>query len=324
MESEILKKALTFHGISEKDIIKPLSGGTYNAVYEFRKNKKHFVIRIGATEFDIETTNGMIEWLQYLGSNKAAVPKLVRSLQGNYVEYIKKGDRLYSVDVTEKVEGTIARTLVRENMDMSWAKTFGQAVGKMHRLGITGTPENVLKVRPHWNQIGNDFNPPANLSEDEVLIRNRRAEILNKIQDLPQPPDAYGLVHGDLHLGNFIVQAQSPSITMLDFDDVSFGWFVMDLVSPITDIVVCHKGTNKDGIINTYLTEAIAGYQLENEISAHNQSRIPLFLSLLEIGFYVRFHKMKALQQENGWVRTFMKGRKERITEGVPFVNINI
>ena len=98
----------------------------------------------------------------------------------------------------------------------------------------------------------------------------------------------------------------------------------MDLVTPITDIVVCHKGTNKDEIINTYLTEAIAGYQLENEISSHNQSTIPLFLSLLEIGFYSRFHKMKTLQQENGWVRTFMKGRKKRIVEGVPFVNINI
>ena len=149
MESDILKKAFAFHGISEKHIIKPLSGGTYNAVYEFRKNKQHFVMRIGAIEFDIETTDGMIEWLQYLDSNKAAVPKLVKSLQGNFVEYIEKNDYLYSVDVTEKVEGTIARTLVSENMDMTWAKTFGQAVGKIHRLGITGTPANVLKVRPH-------------------------------------------------------------------------------------------------------------------------------------------------------------------------------
>ena len=324
MESDILKKAFAFHGISEKHIIKPLSGGTYNAVYEFRKNKQHFVMRIGAIEFDIETTDGMIEWLQYLDSNKAAVPKLVKSLQGNFVEYIEKNDYLYSVDVTEKVEGTIARTLVSENMDMTWAKTFGQAVGKIHRLGITGTPENVLKVRPHWHQVGTDFIPPTKLSGDEMLIRSRRTEILNRIQDLPKTPDSYGLVHVDLHLGNFIVHAQSLSITILDFDDFSFGWFVMDLVTPITDIVVCHKGTNKDEIINTYLTEAIAGYQLENEISFHNQSTIPLFLSLLEIGFYSRFHKMKTLQQENGWVRTFMKGRKKRIVEGVPFVNINI
>ena len=86
MESDILKKAFAFHGISEKHIIKPLSGGTYNAVYEFRKNKQHFVMRIGAIEFDSETTDGMIEWLQYLDSNRAAVPKLVKWVGENLYE----------------------------------------------------------------------------------------------------------------------------------------------------------------------------------------------------------------------------------------------
>ncbi|MFC1743665.1 phosphotransferase enzyme family protein [Candidatus Riflebacteria bacterium] len=322
MDSDILKKALAFHRISEEHLIQPLSGGTYNAVYEFRKQKKHFVIRIGKIECDIDTTDGMIEWMQYLDFKNAAVPRLVKSRHGNPVEYIPTPDGVYSVDVTEKIEGTLARVLVRENMDISWAKTFGQAVGKMHRLGSTNPPENMLKVRPHWNQIHNDFNSPRKLTEDEALLCRKHADILTRIHYLPKTPDTYGLVHVDLHLDNIMVSTQVASITMLDFDDVCYGWFVMDLVSPITDIVVCHPGTNKDDIINTYLTEAIAGYQLEHEISSHARGTIPLFLSLLEIEFYARFHTMKTLQHKNWWVNTFMDGRKQRIIEGIPFVNI--
>jgi len=323
MEEKVFKKALDFYGITDQHLIGKLSGGMYNAVYEFEQDGERFVIRIGELEFDIETTNGMIEWLQFLQTNGAAVPKLVKSIQNNPVEYIQSGDRIYSVDVTYKILGENARAQVIENQDLSWARSFGQAVGKIHQLAARA-PESVLRVRPHWNQIGNDFNPPAQLSTEEIGIRRRRTEILNQIRELPKTPDVYGLVHIDLHLGNILVHNASSAITLLDFDDVSFGWFMMDLVTPITDIVVCHSGQNKDEIINTYLAEALKGYQLEAQLNLEQQAHIPLLLDLLEIGLYTRFHKLKALQQENGWVKTFMSDRKDRIEAGILFVETQL
>ncbi|KAA3659654.1 MAG: hypothetical protein DWQ04_21695 [Chloroflexi bacterium] len=324
MEAHVFEKALALYGITEQHLMGRLSGGTYNAVFEFEKEDERFVIRVGGLEFDKETANGMIAWLQHLRKNRASVPKLVKSLQNNPVEYIQTADRTYSVDVSAKISGENARSLVLQNQDMSWANTFGQAVGKIHHLALTNPPEQVLQVRPHWEQIGNDFIPPVRLSPEEINIHRKRTSILNQIKELPKTPDVYGLIHLDLHLGNILLHADSAAITILDFDDVAFGWFVMDLVAPITDIVVCHSGQDKDKIINTYLAEAIAGYQLECELSVASQAQIPLFLSLLEIGLYTRFHKMKGLQQENGWVKTFMTDRKERIEAGIPLVNIDI
>jgi Ser/Thr protein kinase RdoA (MazF antagonist) len=324
METKILKKALDVYGVTEQDLIGQLSGGTYNAVYEFEQDGNRFVIRIGELEFDVETTNGMIEWLRYLRLHRAAVPELVNSIHNHPVEYLPVEDRTYSVDVSHKIPGENARATVLQYQNLSWAKTFGQAVGRIHQLATTNPPESVLQVRPRWDQIGNDFIPPMKLSVEETIIAERRAAILNQIYELPTTPDVYGLIHLDLHLGNILVHADAPAITILDFDDVALGWFVMDLVAPITDIVVSHPGQQKDEIINTYLAEAIAGYQLEREFSLANQAHIPLFLSLLEIGFYTRFHKNEVLQQENGWVKTFMTDRKERIEAGIPFVNIDI
>lgn len=324
MEAQIFEKAFDLFGITEQQLIDKLSGGTYNAVYEFEKGNERFVIRIGEVEFDQEITNAVIAWMQYLGENQAAVPKLVKSVKNNHIEYIQMADRIYSVDVTVKISGVNVRDHVRQTQDMSWAETFGKAVGKIHQLGITNPPEQVLQLRPQWDQIGNDFIPPVKLSPTEIEIHRKRTAILDQIQELPKTPESYGLVHLDLHLGNIMLQADSSVITILDFDDVAFGWFVMDLVAPITDIAVCHSGQNKDELINKYLEEAIKGYQLERELSIANQAQIPLFLNLLEIGFYTRFHKNKVLQQENGWVKTFMTDRKQRIESGIPFVNIDI
>lgn len=324
MEIQVFEKALALYGIKKNQIMGQLSEGTYNAVYEFALRDERFVIRIGELEFDEETTNGMIEWLKYLHENRAAVPKLVKSIHNNPVEYIKTKDRTFSVDVSAKISGEIARWRVLKNQDMSWAAKFGQSVGRIHQLAVTNPPEKVLQVRPHWDQIGNDFNPPVKLDTEEVEIQRKRTVILEKIQALPKTPDSYGLVHLDLHLGNILLHAETPALTLLDFDDLALGWFVMDIVSPITDIVVCHVGPNKDEIINTYLAEALAGYRLERELSGVDQAQIPLFLSLLEIGLYTRFHKMKFWQQENGWVKTFMTDRKARIEAGIPFVNIDI
>jgi Ser/Thr protein kinase RdoA (MazF antagonist) len=324
MKGKVFKKALDLYGIAEQHLIGQLAGGTYNTVYEFEQDGEQFVIRIGEIELDIETTNGMIEWMQFLQTNGAAVPKLVKSIQNNPVEYIQTGDRIYSVDVTHKISGENARTQVIENQDLSWARVFGQAVGKIHQLTVASAPESVLRVRPHWNQIGTDFIPPAQLSAEEIGIKRRRTEILNQIKDFPKTPDVYGLVHVDLHLGNIMVHNGSSAITILDFDDVSFGWFMMDLVAPITDIWVCHSGQNKVEIVNRYLAEALTGYQLETQLSVDQQAQIPLLLDLLEMGLYTRFHKMKTLQQENGWVKTFMTDRKERIEARIPFVNIQL
>lgn len=245
LETKIFAPALSLYGITAQNIVGQLSGGTYNAVYEFEKEAERLVMRIGELEFDVETTNGMIAWLQYLRAHQAAVPQLVKSRQNNLVEYLQTAERTYAVDVSVKIAGENARQRVRETQDLRWAEMFGQAVGKLHQLATANPPQQVLQVRPRWDQIGNDFIPPVQLSPDERVIQRKRTALLDQIQELPQTPEVYGLIHLDLHLGNILLQAAAPALTLLDFDDVAFGWFMMDLVTPITDIVICHSGQKK-------------------------------------------------------------------------------
>jgi Ser/Thr protein kinase RdoA (MazF antagonist) len=47
-------------------------------------------------------------------------------------------------------------------------------------------------------------------------------------------PDRFGLIHGDMRLGNLLLDGDR--LTLLDFDDCGFGWFVYDLAASLSFI----------------------------------------------------------------------------------------
>jgi Ser/Thr protein kinase RdoA (MazF antagonist) len=47
------------------------------------------------------------------------------------------------------------------------------------------------------------------------------------LRSLPTPVDGYGLLHTDLHHGNFFVD--EGRITAFDFDDIGYNWFASDI-----------------------------------------------------------------------------------------------
>ena len=55
---------------------------------------------------------------------------------------------------------------------------------------------------------------------------------------LRQESDAYGLVHADLHMGNFFVD-HSGQMTVFDFDDCCFHWFGYDCAVSVVSSMPC-------------------------------------------------------------------------------------
>ena len=44
--------------------------------------------------------------------------------------------------------------------------------------------------------------------------------------------DRFGLIHADMRLGNLLVDGER--VTLLDFDDCGFGWFLYDLAASLS------------------------------------------------------------------------------------------
>lgn len=101
---------------------------------------------------------------------------------------------------------------------------LGKLAARLHLLGHALPGEQMLN-RPDWD---------THAEQASELFRGELAWLLPKFRAcrealslLPKSPEHYGLIHGDIHRGNFLIQEQHPQI--YDFDDCFQGWYAQDL-----------------------------------------------------------------------------------------------
>jgi len=91
------------------------------------------------------------------------------------------------------------------------------------------------KKFPSWDEIGNGWQTG-----------------FRKIT-IPDDDDNFGLVHGDLHTGNFMMDQQpdkSWTMTTIDFDNTQKSWYMVDLGT-----VVFHANLQLMAYVGSFLTQ---------------------------------------------------------------------
>lgn len=199
---------------------------------------------------------------------------------------------------------------------------YGEIMGRMHRLTKEYKPVNLTELRPEgMNDLvgfAEKFLPPGN---DEVIIKWNF--MLDKLRTFSKGRDEYGLIHQDLHGGNFFVD-ESGKITVYDFDDSQYFWFAHD-ISMTLFYIVPHNCTKKEDLdmAQGFLNLFMRGYRQENAIEAGWMTEIPTFLSLREMDIYIAIHRSMDLEKLDSWCGSFMEGRREKILRNIPYVDIN-
>jgi Ser/Thr protein kinase RdoA (MazF antagonist) len=95
-------------------------------------------------------------------------------------------------------------------------------------------------VRPTWEPadlVGPDsrwgpWEAAALPDADRALLLRARDAALAVLDDASRAPDVWGLVHADLRPGNLLVDGDD--LTVIDFDDCGFSWFVLDLAAALS------------------------------------------------------------------------------------------
>ncbi|MGI5899847.1 MAG: phosphotransferase enzyme family protein [Christensenellales bacterium] len=157
-------------------------------------------------------------------------------------------------------------------MSFNW----GRVMGDMHRAAKAYVPANkhdVLGDISGSHYWGSFF--------DGLKIYPRVYEIardlLGEIAALPRDRESFGVIHGDLHQGNFF--ADGDEVSIIDFGDSIYGWFALDIA-----ISLCHalwwdrKGEAGYDYTNAIIENFIKGYVTANELSSFWISTIPLFM----------------------------------------------
>jgi len=313
----IKEEAMKRYGIREDQI--QLLDGFESYMYEFVQNGREYILRIGhSLRRNAALINGEVDWINYLADGGASVSRAVVSEDGCLVEHIADGqDGQFLATAFEKAAGGPPTA---EQWNDELFERYGQIIGRMHSLSKEYELSNAAWKRPEWDDK-NMLDMESWLPPSEDLVYEKFQELYSYLTALPRDQDSYGLIHQDAHGGNFFVDT-SGQITLFDFDDCAYSWYMNDIA-----IVLFYAAVNQEdpsGFTGDFMKQFLTGYIRENDVDPTWFEQIPHFLKLREIDLFAIIHRSFDVENiEDSWVASYMDGRKERIIGEVPFIDFD-
>jgi Ser/Thr protein kinase RdoA (MazF antagonist) len=263
-----------------------------NGVFKVKSKEKDFILRISHPDKQINQIYGEIDFINFLHSNNLKVAKPLLSREHTYVEHIDDPDH-YIICAFEKAEGVIADYQDRTVWNHDLFRIWGKAMGKMHRLTKTYTPEKTEYTRMNWNQESlsvkySIFDHDLNIPKGNEIVFSKWRELLEELNALPKSRDDYGLVHCDLHSLNFFWNKEE--ITVFDFDDCCYHWFSYDIAIAFYDSLYSipfEEREQRREFIKGFSKSFFEGYNSENHITDEWINRIPLFIKYRDYLLYL-------------------------------------
>ena len=287
------EKARTLYQLEDYEIL-PVPGheGGRNLVWVCRlRGEKKDVLRISATgDRTEEDYLAETEFIRYLARNGAPVADVIPSVNGKTVECVEQDGKKIYVTLFEYAKGTLLSDngyRYREGAPLEeYFYNTGKALGAIHRLS--------RKYRPFHRRaaFSDKYTPeyidrliPDSYADLKQAICRRLAEY----RTLPTDPENYGLIHFDFCDGNYHVDLETGGLTVFDFDNCIYCWYMFDLAHLWTHGVgwYQHEPDPKKRMagMDHYFGTVLEGYRSETDVSETMLEKLPLFIDMTIIEY---------------------------------------
>lgn len=224
--SDELTKAL---GITEELTVKKLAGNANDNYLLTLPSRKIVVKCLGEHTPENEQLEGI--YRQYLLDNDLPVTPFLTFTNGMYV-FTSHGLSYVALDY---VEGEEARE--KEH------KVVGQVArlsAKLHKLEYETMPERVNWLNGKY--VEHVITELQLASEEAEELRKQNSTFPN-FWDESLP---LGIVHGDLHLGNIIIDNTDHITTIIDWEEVGVVPIVLDIAGTVQSLAQTDEGFTKE------------------------------------------------------------------------------
>jgi amicoumacin kinase len=314
----ILQNAMQCYDINP-DRIKLLDGFE-SFIYEFDRPDGDFILRIGhSSRRSPAMIHGEVDWINYLSDHGVTVARSILSRAGNLVEPIEDGtgDAFLCTAFVKARGGLAKQDKINERLFLN----YGRLLGHMHSLAKDYTPSNPAWARYAWDSPENNT-PDRQLPATEVVIRHKYQVLFEQLRDLPRDRNGYGMIHQDAHTGNMFVD-DDYVMTLFDFDDCVYGHFIYD-IAMVLFYIAGWGGDDIPGFTARFMPVFFQGYREYNRLDPVWLKEIPRFLKLREIDLFAAIlFTMGEEAKDDDWCAQYMKGRRGKIEQDVPFIEFD-
>ncbi|GAB3083090.1 phosphotransferase enzyme family protein [Nocardioides zeae] len=273
---EILAAALPAYGAG--DAPRRLLSLSENATYLVGTGADRVVARVHRPGYQTPASiDAELAWLDRLrSSGTVTTHAVVPALDGRRVVSVPRpdGDR-HVVLFTFVVGGT-----GEERPDALPTEELGRVTARMHR-DVTDWELPDGFTRFHWDAAaclgpgarwGDWAAGPGVRATDLPVLDAAASAVRARLAAYGQGRERYGLVHADLRHANLMV-GDDGSLTVIDFDDCGFGWFLYDLAT-VTSWIEHEPGAQATA------AAWLAGYLTERPLTEEDLAMVPTFVML--------------------------------------------
>jgi len=106
----------------------------------------------------------------------------------------------------------------------------------------------------------------------ELAVLGRLDQVLRaRLAAYGTGPEVFGLIHADMRLANLLVRGED--VTVIDFDDCGFGWYLYDLASSVSFI-------EHEPYVPEIMDAWVRGYRTVAPLGAADEAELPTFVML--------------------------------------------
>lgn len=266
--------------------VNPHTGGR-NVVYTCEKEGADAkILRISfLTDRSREDVLGEVEYIRYLFEHGGSVSNVISSNKGNLLEEIIHHDHTFFICIFIKAKGKMLvenNYRYREGAPISeYYYNCGKVLGKLHHISKSYTP---VHRRYHFfdkfNAEAIDKLIPSSLS----LLKEKMIQLIKALEELDRSRESFGMIHFDYNDGNYSIDFDTGQITVYDFDNSCFGWYMYDLADLWTHgvgwIQFEPDADKRKTFMNDYFEHILAGYRSETQIEQSMLEQLPLFIQV--------------------------------------------
>lgn len=264
-------------------------GGRNQIMIVSLNGDNQYVLRISAlgdrTENDYLAET---EFVHFLAENGAPVADAIPSVHGKLVECIEADGKEVYVSLFAYTKGMLIADngyQYREGAPLSeYFYNTGKALGKIHSLSKAYVP---VHNRPNYFDKYNMFYLDHLIPDKYHELKRAIGKRLEEFHTLPIDKNCYGLVHFDFSDGNYHIDMNTGEITVFDFDNCIYCWYMFDL----TNLWIHNEGwtrqeTNPEKrfeLLQQCFDFQLQGYKTETDISEEMLKKLPLFIDMVLI-----------------------------------------
>ena len=200
-------------------------------------------------------------------------------------------------------------------------QNWGRALGQMHALSKKYAPMSATIKRPEWFELDSFTQIDERVPESLPVVREKFKTLLGRLAALPKDRDSYGLIHRDFNDGNFTVDYDNGDMTIFDFDDACYFWFVYELACAWEGGIgrtMFRPLDKRQAFMDRYMEQLLEGYNRENSLNAEWLERLPLFLQVIQMEEFL--HYAQYLDGPDDEIQAGLNYKRRCIEEDIPYL----